>query len=97
MKSLTSSQFQSLPSGFQESIRERSQIYCAVENTKQFLKYVKQCAISGDPILADYGKTALQPYYKELLAVEHLAKKYHELWSEQFYKIKLQSEKVLGI
>jgi hypothetical protein len=95
MKTLSIQKFNNLPSGFQESILERSQISCAISNAKQFLKYCKDCQKHDD--LKEYGKTALLPYYNKLLEVESLANKYRELWSEKFYQTKLACERALNI
>lgn len=76
------------------SVVERSKVNAATSNCKTFLNYYKGAVKSGI-----YTKEAavcgLIKYYNDLLAVEHLANKYRELWSEKFSEIKLKTEKFI--
>lgn len=101
MKTLSKKQFNSLPSGFRESISERSQIYCAIANAKTFIKYAKECNKTAKDInhkdtnWVEIGQNSLKPYYKKLLEVEQLAKKYHLLWIDKYDATKKVCEKLL--
>ena len=104
MKNLTKKEFLNLPSGFQESIFERSKIQCAITNANTFIKYAKQCIkTSKDPNYLESseswlkcGQNSLKPYYNKLIEVESLANKYDALWWDKFLKTKINCEKILN-
>ena len=99
MKTITKDRFSQLPSGFQESISERSEIKVAISNANSFKKYANECLKNHkenpNQRWDEQGIHSLTPYYEKLLVVETLANKYHYLWSEKFYKCKIQCEKIL--
>lgn len=79
------------------SVHERSRIRAAISNARTFFKYCKDGVKSGmfkDP---EESWVYIDKYYKELLAIEHLAHKYSFLHLEDFCKIKLQIEKFFKI
>lgn len=82
------------------SCSERGEIQAAVSNCNQFIRYAKKCLLNYKETQSLFWKEAaeihLLPYYNKLLEVEPLAKKYHELWGEKFYKTKLTAEKILN-
>jgi hypothetical protein len=101
MANITIEKIRQLPKGFQESIIERSQIKAAISNANQFKTYARYCAKKHKEYPGQswdiVGANSLMPYYEKLLSVEELANKYKELWGENFYKCKLQCEKILSI
>jgi hypothetical protein len=101
MKTITKERLSQLPKGFQESIIERSNIKCAIDNANTFKKYAKQCLRyhkeNPDQQWDEQGLNSLLPYYNELIKVQDLADKYHALWGEKFYKCKLECEKLLQL
>lgn len=74
---------------------ERGAISAAVNNTKMWFKYYKGALKSG---LYDTEQVIdiMTRHYNELMKVEWLVKKYHALWSEEFYSIQLPLEKFLS-
>lgn len=101
MKTISRKTLAGLPSGIQESIIERSIISASISNANTFLKYAKDCLKwhkeNPDQHWEEQAKNSLLPYYEKLLSNESLAKKYHALWGEKYYKCKLQCEKILEI
>lgn len=101
MKTITVERLQQLPSGFQESIIERSRISAAISNCNTFIKYANKCKRYAkefnDESWNEQGLNSLMPYYKELLNIEWLANKYSFLWLEKFSKTKHIAEKILNI
>lgn len=84
-----------LPSGFQESINERSRIHAAISNVKTATKYLNDCLknYKADPTDSNLSRIEYainwgMKYRDEFEAVEWLANKYNQLWQEKYYKAK---------
>lgn len=76
------------------SVIDRSNIHAAISNAKTFFKYYKY-AIKSGLHSKENAANGIMPYYNKLKEVEHLVNIYHELYKEQFCKIKLQIEKTI--
>ena len=84
-----------LPSGFQESINERSRIHAAISNVNQATKYLNGWLknYKADPTNSNLSSIEFalnwgMKYRDEFEAVEWLANKYNQLWQEKYYKAK---------
>lgn len=103
MKSLFSTEFKNLPTGIQESIAERTQIKAAIYNTRLYMKDLQEAKkwAKGheveEAIINGRTHSLNHVYENELLPAQELADKYRELWSEKYYKTRLEAEFLLGI
>lgn len=75
-----------------QSVQDRGNLKASINNAKTFYKYVKN-GVKGGLFSREQSKVYILGYYNKLKANEFLAQKYNALYSEDFYKIKLQIEK----
>lgn len=103
MGNITIERLRQLPTGFQESIIERSKIHAYLYNLNQEIRDVKKTKKWAkdhedfDTIMNGRLHSLNHYYENNLHETQKLADKYYELWGEKFYKAKFQAEKLLNI
>lgn len=75
-----------------ESITDRSTIKVSLYNVKQEFKHLKY-AIKNGLYTHEQSMIYVLRLLNELKSIEWLVKIYHELYSEKYYKLKLEVEK----
>jgi len=78
-----------------QSSIDRGNIHAAISNTKMYFQHFKRYIKTGI-CTREQALESFLPQYDKLLSVEHLVNIYHELYMEEYSKLKLQIEKSIN-